>query len=108
MEGVTAGCLAACAIWYAQIDNDVAFHTDRWYTSGVRVARAHKLAEGKYAEFGILHEAYTPDPERPSKGIWAIRVKMAAECSTEGSSTDRPPGQPNGAKRPLGTTRATR
>ena len=38
--------------WYAQIDNDVAFQTDRWYTSGVRIARAHKFGEGKYAEFG--------------------------------------------------------
>lgn len=52
------------ARWYVQVDNDVVFHTDRWYTSGVRIARTHPLAENRYAEFGILQEVYTPDPYR--------------------------------------------
>ena len=105
MEGVTKGALAAaCALamtgahggqppsgtgsnnnnihWYAQIDNDVAFHTDRWYTSGVRVARAHKFGDGKYAEFGILQEVYTPDPHRVAPGTidrpYAARLLFTA------------------------------
>jgi len=94
MEGLTKGALlAACALasaavhaqdvhWYAQIDNDVAFHTDRWYTSGLRIARAHKFGEGKYAEFGILHEAYTPDPHRVAPGTvdrpYAARLLLTA------------------------------
>jgi lipid A 3-O-deacylase len=47
---------AGDARWYMQIDNDVAWGTDRWYTSGVRIAREH---DG--IEWGILQEIYTPD-----------------------------------------------
>jgi hypothetical protein len=105
MEGLTKGAwLVACALvsagarageqppsgtgsnndihWYAQIDNDVAFHTDRWYTSGVRIARAHEFDEGRYAEFGILQEVYTPDPHRVAPGTidrpYAARLLFTA------------------------------
>ena len=94
MEGLTkAAWLMACALvstahaqgdahWYAQVDNDVAFHTDRWYTSGVRIARAHKFDEGRYAEFGILQEVYTPDPYRVAPGTidrpYAARLLFTA------------------------------
>ena len=30
--------------WYLQLDNDVLFTTDRWYSSGVRLARSVALA----------------------------------------------------------------
>jgi hypothetical protein len=42
--------------WYVQVDNDVVFHTDRWYTSGVRLA-----CEKGGLELGIVQEIYTPD-----------------------------------------------
>jgi hypothetical protein len=98
MEGLTRGAwLAACALasldahaagegqdvhWSMQIDNDVVFHTDRWYTSGFRLARTHRFAEGSYAEFGILHEVYTPDPHRVAPGTvdrpYAARLLITA------------------------------
>ena len=60
--------IAACALataawadddaarWYVRIDNDVFFHTDRWYTSGLRVGR---VQDG--IEWGITQEIYTPE-----------------------------------------------
>ena len=54
MERVTLSALmwVACAAsvqvfaqearWYGQIANDVAFGTDRWYTSGVRIAERRR------------------------------------------------------------------
>lgn len=42
--------------WYVQIDNDAAFGTDRWYTSGSRISRVQNGLE-----IGVLQEIYTPD-----------------------------------------------
>ena len=63
--------LATCAAraegeasWYVQIDNDVAFATDRWYSSGFRIARAHDIGDGKRLELGLVQELYTPEVER--------------------------------------------
>lgn len=47
------------ARWYVRIDNDVAFQTDRWYTSGVRVAR---VQDGW--EIGLEQDVYTPEGKR--------------------------------------------
>ena len=44
------------ALWYLQVDNDVVFNTDRWYSSGVRLAR---VKDG--IEIGVLQEIYTPE-----------------------------------------------
>jgi hypothetical protein len=55
---------AAEPLWYLQVDNDVPFHTDRWYTSGVRIARVH---DG--IEWGVLQEIYTPEAKRWQPGI---------------------------------------
>ena len=55
---------AADARWYTQIDNDVAFGTDRWYSSGVRIAR---VADG--VEWGLVHEVYTPDAKHWESGV---------------------------------------
>ena len=52
------------ALWYLQVDNDVAFGTDRWYTSGVRLAR---VANG--IEWGVLQEIYTPEAKKWHRGI---------------------------------------
>lgn len=51
------------ADWYLQVDNDVVFHTDRWYSSGVRIARvSHDV------EWGIAQELYTPDVQHGPPG----------------------------------------
>lgn len=60
--------LACCAFaahaedarWYLQVDNDVLFATDRWYSSGVRLARVAPRADGAM-EWGAVHEVFTPE-----------------------------------------------
>jgi hypothetical protein len=62
--------LAACATlaaaaadeprWYLQLDNDAGFDTDRWYSSGLRLARVQQH-EDHALEMGLLHEVYTPE-----------------------------------------------
>jgi lipid A 3-O-deacylase len=85
--GVAAG--DPSVLWHAQIDNDVAFHTDRWYTSGVRIYRSVPLEEAapvaavlrlssartQRLDVGIIHDVYTADgradpslPDRPNAG----------------------------------------
>jgi hypothetical protein len=51
------------ADWYVQIDNDVVFGTDRWYTSGVRIARV-----SDNIEFGLVQDIYTPDVKHGPPG----------------------------------------
>jgi hypothetical protein len=46
--------------WYVQVDNDVVFATDRWYTSGVRVARVAGHG-GHEIELAIQQDVYTPE-----------------------------------------------
>jgi len=67
-----AAALAACASIgagaaqpgpYVQVDNDFFFDTDRWYTSGVRVADVVPRA-GYLLELGVLQEIYTPEAKR--------------------------------------------
>lgn len=48
------------ARWYLQVDNDVVFATDRWYTSGVRLARVQRAGDHE-VELGLLQEIYTPE-----------------------------------------------
>ncbi|MBC8024186.1 MAG: DUF2219 family protein, partial [Burkholderiales bacterium] len=52
------------ALWYLQVDNDVAFGTDRWYTSGLRLAR---VKDG--VEWGLVQEIYTPEAKRWRRGV---------------------------------------
>jgi len=52
------------ALWYLQVDNDVPFGTDRWYTSGVRLAR---VANG--IEWGVVQEIYTPEAKKWRRGV---------------------------------------
>jgi len=81
-----AALAAPPVLWYTQIDNDV-FHSDRWYTSGVRIYRSAAVdAASPGAAFlrlpgtgeqrldaGLVHEIYTGDgrqdpalPDRPN------------------------------------------
>ena len=48
------------ARWYLQVDNDVAFVTDRWYSSGFRLARVASVG-GQEFELGFIHEIYMPE-----------------------------------------------
>jgi lipid A 3-O-deacylase len=48
--------------WYTQVENDVLGSTDRWYTSGFRLARTHRVDDASRVELGIVQEIYTPDP----------------------------------------------
>jgi len=71
---LAAAALAAAALpaaaapddarWYLQVDNDVVFDSDRWYTSGVRIAR---VSGG--VEVGVLQEIYTPEASRWRPGV---------------------------------------
>lgn len=72
MKGLAAVVLASASLaafagdpprWYLHHDNDVVFATDRWYTSGVRLARVQD--RGDYAlEWGLLQEIYTPEAKK--------------------------------------------
>jgi hypothetical protein len=42
--------------WYVQLDNDVAFGTDRWYSTGARISRV-----SGDTEWSVVQEVYTPD-----------------------------------------------
>lgn len=55
------------ARWYLQVDNDVVFHTDRWYSSGVRIARVAN-ASGHEIEVGVIHEVYMPEQKHWEPG----------------------------------------
>jgi hypothetical protein len=65
-----AALAAACAAmgaaaddaarWYLQVDNDAFFNTDRWYTSGLRLARVAPSGDHE-DEWGLLQEIYTPE-----------------------------------------------
>ncbi len=95
MRGALAALAAAAAqsalaappvLWHAQVDNDV-FHSDRWYTSGVRIYRSAPLDGAspgaaflrlpgtgeQRLDMGLVHEIYTGDgrqdpalPDRPN------------------------------------------
>jgi hypothetical protein len=73
---LAAPCAAEDAQWYLQIDNDVAFTTDRWYTSGLRIARTHRSEDGRRIEWGLAQEIYTPNLNRyqPDDRPYAARL----------------------------------
>jgi hypothetical protein len=54
--------------WYLQVDNDVVAGTDRWYTSGVRIARVAPAGPVE-TEWGILQEIFTPEAKYWAPGI---------------------------------------
>lgn len=72
------GALVACAIscsacagveprWYLQLDNDGVFATDRWYTSGVRIARVTRYG-GHELEWALQQDVYTPEAKEFAPG----------------------------------------
>lgn len=66
------GCGSAGAAegahWYLQLDNDVVASTDRWYTSGLRLARVHRAGDDLH-EWGVLQEIYTPEAKHYALGV---------------------------------------
>jgi len=71
LVGAAVALLAPCdarasddAQWYMQVDNDAAFISDRWYTSGVRIARSHRSGDAQRIEWGVVQEIYTPNTNR--------------------------------------------
>jgi lipid A 3-O-deacylase len=46
--------------WYLQHDNDVVFFTDRWYTSGLRIARVAFHGEHE-VELAVQQDIWTPE-----------------------------------------------
>ena len=75
MRRVVAGLLASLALaaqaespyWYLQFDNDAGLDTDRWYSSGLRVARVS--SHGAYElEWALSQEIYTPEAKRFALG----------------------------------------
>ena len=68
-------CAADEARWYLKIDNDVVFGTDRWYTSGVRLARVKDDVE-----LALVQDIFTPDAKRwqPGKDDRAPSAELLA------------------------------
>ena len=103
-----AAALAACASLaaragepgpYIQVDNDVVYGTDRWYTSGVRLADV--VARGDHAlEFGVLQEIYTPEAKRHDD----IDRPNAARLLASLARHDREPGDWRTLELDLGVT----
>ena len=71
--------LAACAAlsvqgaegdvrWYTQVDNDLVFNTDRWYSSGLRIGRVAGTGELQ-VEWGLLHEIHSPEGKHWFPGV---------------------------------------
>lgn len=98
----------ACAaqppvLWHLQVDNDVLFNKDRWYTSGIRLYRSAALDAASPAapvlrlpgttaqrlDFGVVQDVYTSDgnaapdaPDRPNAArllISAARHDLSAD-----------------------------
>jgi hypothetical protein len=100
--------LAACAAlgasaadegWYLQVDNDVFYGTDRWYTSGARIARVKSRGDHQ-VEIGVLQEIYTPEAKRHND----IDRPNAARLLATVARHDRVPGDWRTLELDLGVT----
>jgi lipid A 3-O-deacylase len=74
-SALPAAAADADARWYLKLDNDVAFGTDRWYTSGVRLARVKDDVE-----LALEQDIYTPDAKNwhPGKDDRAPTARLLA------------------------------
>jgi hypothetical protein len=93
------GALLACGArasedvrWYTQIDNDVLFGTDRFYTSGLRIARTSAVSGGRL-ELGIVQEIYTPEttavPRSRFDHPYVARLALSAAKHIQGADLHR-------------------
>jgi hypothetical protein len=87
------------AFWYLDIDNDVVFHTDRWYTSGIRLARV-----SRGIEWGLSQEIYTPDTVHTQAGQAdrspTARLLLSVSHHFQGSSAFQTVGAAVGVRGP--------
>ncbi len=74
--GAGFACAADGARWYVQHDNDFFFDTDRWYSSGTRLARV----DGPW-EFALTQEIFSPD----AKHLVAVDRVPAARVLASGA-----------------------
>lgn len=56
------------ARWYMQMDNDLFFDTDRWYSSGVRVARVAGTGP-EATEWAVMQEIWSPEGKKYAPGV---------------------------------------
>lgn len=76
------------ARWYLRIDNDAFFDTDRWYSSGLRLARV--LPHGDHEiEIGLAQEIYGPEVKKYELGV--IDRAPSARLHLYGARHDRSP-----------------
>ena len=103
-----AAVLAACASIgaraaqsgaYIQLDNDFFFDTDRWYTSGVRIADVFPQGDHEL-EFGVLQEIYTPEAKRHNDVDRPNAARLLATLARH----DRTPGDWRTLELDLGVT----
>jgi len=86
---VAAGLAAAAeppAFWHAQVDNDVAFHTDRWYTSGVRIYRSSPLAP----DAPLAHWLRAPSAGAQRFDLGIVQEITTGDGKADPSAADRP------------------
>jgi hypothetical protein len=87
------------ADWYLQVDNDVVFGTDRWYSSGVRLARV-----SRDIEWGFSQEIYTPDTRHTLPGMAdrapAARLMVSVSHHFRGTSAYQTVGVAAGVRGP--------
>lgn len=85
--------------WSLQVDNDVVFSTDRWYTSGVRLARLERDVE-----WALSQEIYTPDGKNPRVGLPdrapTARLLLSVSRHFRGSSAYQTVGLAAGVRGP--------
>ena len=65
---LAAGAAEDDTRWYTQVDNDLVFDTDRWYSSGIRIARVEGSGDLQ-VEWGLLHEIYSPEGKHWFPGV---------------------------------------
>lgn len=73
--------------WYLQVDNDVIDHTDRWYTSGMRVADVLERGDHEI-EWGVLQEIYTPEAKRTNPIDRPNAARLLASVARHDRSDD--------------------
>lgn len=65
---LAAGAGEASPRWYLQVENDLFFGTDRWYSSTVRAGRVAGPGETQ-VEWGLLQEVYSPEGKYWAPGV---------------------------------------
>lgn len=65
---LAAGAQEAAPRWYVQVDNDFFFDTDRWYSSGVRLARVSPAGPDA-TEWALQQSVWSPEGNHFRPGV---------------------------------------